>query len=271
MLPRRSTSSSVRSITVTQSACSPDSANSVSPLKSTRNWWSSPLSSRSTAPCRSSARSSEVSVCASAITSSAPASRSAALCSAATSSTSRKVTEPGLDLTAVPSVVSPNMPTWNGPTSTRIDSCAPSMISPSLSMLLAPSIGKLASAMRSMATAGPKSYSWLPIAMAVRSSWLSSSIMCAPWSKPDISDGEMASPAKVTITLSCMARSALITAASRATPPWPPLSSMRSRSLKCTMVSSTGAANRWPAARSRAVSAAAATARGLFATVVFTW
>ena len=116
------------------------------------------------------------------------------------------------------------------------------MMSPSLSMLLAPSIGKVASEMRCRATAGPKSYSWLPIAMAVRSSRLSNSIMCAPLSKPDIREGEMASPAKVTSTLSWFARSALITAASRAMPPWPPLSCMRSRSLKCTMVSSTGAA-----------------------------
>ena len=46
------------------------------------------------------------------------------------------------------------------------------------------------------------------------------------------------------------ARSPLITAARRAKPPCPPRSSMRSRSLKCTMVSSTGSATPLPATSS---------------------
>ena len=61
-----------------------------------------------------------------------------------------------------------------------MDACAPSMILPSGSMLLAPSTGKAASEKRCLATSGPKSYSWLPMAMAVRPTWLSRSIMCAP-------------------------------------------------------------------------------------------
>ena len=52
---------------------------------------------------------------------------------------------------------------------------------------------------------------------------LVSAMMCAPWSMPDISDGDSVSPACAKITWPPLARSAFTTAASRANPPrrWP--------------------------------------------------
>ena len=93
--------------------------------------------------------------------------------------------------------------------------------------------------------------------------------MWAPWSKPDIRDGEIVSPAKVTSTLSWLSRSALMTAARRAIPPCPPLASIRSRSLKWTMVSSTGAAKPKAAIERSAATASAATIRGVDCGLIF--
>ena len=69
----------------------------------------------------------------------------------------------------------------------------------------------------------PKSYSWLPGVKMSGRTMLVSVMMLAPWSMPDISEGEMVSPpwAKITWLPAALARSrsALTTAASRANPP----------------------------------------------------
>ena len=77
--------------------------------------------------------------------------------------------------------------------------------------------------MRSRKTALPKSYSWLPGAKMSGRTMLVSVMMLAPWSKPDISEGDSVSPAWAKIAwapaASARARSAFTTAASRANPP----------------------------------------------------
>ena len=48
-------------------------------------------------------------------------------------------------------------------------------------------------------TSGPKSNSWLPSTPISNPTASASAIMCAPLSMPDISDGEIMSPPKVTM------------------------------------------------------------------------
>ena len=88
-----------------------------------------------------------------------------------------------------------------------------------------------------------------------------SAIMCAPLSIPDISDGEIMSPPKVTTTWppapSARARSAATTLAIRAAPPAPFLPSIRSQSLTCIRVRERGSAERGSATALKARTVAA--------------
>ena len=220
--------------------------------------WSSPESSRSTAPWRISAASSARSVWARATTRSAPASRNVRARSAATSTTGRKVTGAGDDLVAVVAVVRPNIPTLYRPTSSSRCPVTPSIGPPPGSTALLDSTGNAASAMRSTVTAGVKSNSWLPSAIASMPTRLRRSIMCAPLSNDDRSEGEIASPPWVTSTRpAAPARTSFTTAARRATPPRPSAPSRRSRSLTWTMVRVTGSARAGEAARPVAARTAA--------------
>ena len=132
----------------------------------------------------------------------------------------------------------------------------PSTSVPSGSTALLERIGNPASAMRSTVTAGVKSNSWFPSTMASNPTWLKRSIMCAPRSNDDRSEGEMASPPWVTSTWEALARTSPTTVARRATPPLSPEPSRRSRSLTCTMVKTAGSARAEPVARAMARTAA---------------
>ena len=109
----------------------------------------------------------------------------------------------------------------------------------------------------------PKSNSWLPTTPMSNPMASASAIMCAPLSIPDISDGEIMSPPKVTIAWPpaawTLARSSATTFAIRAAPPAPFLPSIRSQSLTCIRVRERGWAARGSAMNPRTMAVAAAT------------
>ena len=89
---------------------------------------------------------------------------------------------------------------------TRVATSPPAGI-PSGPSTLAPSQGNAEAAKLRAATSGPKSYSWLPTtAMSVPMAFIISTI-CAPWVRPDSTDGEKRSPPNVVTVLAEAARS----------------------------------------------------------------
>ena len=119
----------------------------------------------------------------------------------------------------VPSCAAPVSPIRTPSKLTMSRSLIPGSGLPSGPVRLAAKTGNFASAMRLRKTALPKSNSWLPGTKMSGLSALVSATMCAPWSTPDISEGDSVSPPWANTTCPPLARSALTTAASRAKPP----------------------------------------------------
>ena len=144
---------------------------------------------------------------------SAPAALSAPASRAPASVTGAKATSgPGLEMIGVSGVTRPRKPMRQPSRSAVHVAAVPGKPSPSATLTLPASQRVSDSASRACSTSGPKSNSWLPRTATSKPTALARSIMCAPLSIPDSTEGEIMSPPKVTMACppSASARRALL-------------------------------------------------------------